>query len=112
MSRMAALGDGAVAWVSALALAPASAKALIHAHAHKQPTNTFFKLMRVSALNHKSASRRRTGHVDQPGTVSIREPLAMPLPEKRPAPAAIRPFGSGEEAAANSAKQRERGVRR
>ncbi|WP_440565618.1 hypothetical protein [Trinickia sp.] len=28
----------------------APAKALTHAHAHKHPTNTFFKPMRVSAL--------------------------------------------------------------
>jgi hypothetical protein len=36
--------------------APASAPAiaLAHAHTHKPPTNTFFKLMRVSALITKS----------------------------------------------------------
>lgn len=44
-----------------------------------------------------------------PDLLSIREPPAMPLPEKSPAPAAIRPFGSGEGAAANRWKRREWG---
>jgi hypothetical protein len=50
ISRIASLPDGT--------FAPEPAKAPAHAHAHKHPTNTFFNLMRVSALIPKKASRR------------------------------------------------------
>ena len=89
------------------ALAPA--KALIHAHAHKQPTITFFKLMRVSALiTKKSAAVARPNFQQASGQLSIHEPLGAPLLEKSGAAAAIRPLGRGGNAAAHRAKSRER----
>jgi hypothetical protein len=83
----------------------APAKALAHAHAQKHPTITCLKLMRVSALIQKKSIASTSGAIaiDYPGVVSIGEPLAMPLPEKRPSPAAICRIGSGGTAAAEYA---------
>jgi hypothetical protein len=101
ISRIASLADGT------LALEPAKAPA--HAHAHKHPTNTFLNLMRVSALIPKKASRRPIGYGDPLDPISIRDPLTAPLPEKRPATVAIRPFGGGN-TATDGAKQRKSGA--
>jgi hypothetical protein len=51
----------------------------------------------------------QTEFSEQPGPISIRDPLKAPLPEKSRATVAIRPFGSVIKAT-NGAKQRKSGA--